>query len=183
MAVLWVYFPVEWFREHWMRHWNVPVSSAPVLELGDEEPMRIIHLSSGRTAPSSSTVALRGRAIEPEVEEEPPPEPELPQAAGAIDFSYDPFSSGFATSELLLQAPDQAKLREAALLRSLSLAGDFSFADIDSNDIAWLAMRFSDMQHDFILDRSGQWSAEARAIWMERHELWKKLYGDDEEWP
>jgi hypothetical protein len=44
-------------------------------------------------------------------------------------------------------------------------------------------MRFGDMQHAFILGQSNQWSAEARAIWLERHELWKKLYGDDEEWP
>lgn len=183
LALLWFFFPVEWVREHWMRRWEIRPAgeSAPRLDL--EEPMRIIHLSSGRSEPASSSELIRGRAIARNVDEEEPVEPELPRAAGAIDFSYDPFSSGIMTSELLLRPPDPAKLREAALLRSLSLAGDFASASVDSNDLAWLAMRFGDMQHAFILGQSNQWSAEARAIWLERHELWKKLYGDDEEWP
>jgi hypothetical protein len=166
-----------------MRHWVIAPAgeSAPRQDL--EEPIRLIHLSSGRSEPASSSELIRGRAIAPEVDEEEPVEPEPPRAEGAIDFSYDPFSSGIATSELMLRPPDPAKLREAALLRSLSLAGDFASASIDSNDLAWLAMRFGNMQHEFILGQSSQWSAEARAIWLERIELWKKLYGDDEEWP
>ena len=184
VLLLWWFFPIDWIREHWMRHWDDPGTSLSEDSILLEEPMRLLHITSAKPSDGESFRLLRGLRAESASTEEAETEVEEPLSSEqSPDFSYDPFSSGVSSSKLLLKAPDPAILRRAQLLRSLSLAGSMNESFIDSTTRAWLAVRFSDMQYDILADNREAWSAEARAIWMERHEIWEKFFGDDDDWP
>jgi len=184
VLALWVFFPIDWIREHWLRQWKV--SGTTEQEASDlfDEPMRIIHITDTSRSEGELLRVLRGLRAESDVTEEAETTVEEPLSSErSPDFSYDPFSSGISSSDLLLEKPDPELLRRAHLLRSLALSGSMNESLIDSTSRAWLAMQFSDMQHDILAENFESWSAEARALWMERHEIWKKFFADDDEWP
>jgi hypothetical protein len=107
------------------------------------------------------------------------PDVEAPAQADGWDWSYDPLVPLRAgVPEPALRG---ARLPQPSLLESLSWRELAAHAAHDTTN--WRSENFLQLQRALLLTQLPNWSFEARAIWLERHELYLKLYGDDDEWP
>jgi len=174
-AALFAWFPYDWLhgRLQAVGHRYRAVETAPPANEG----IALLDLQSSE--PGMLLPPRRLPALLPTTGGEAEVEQIAPTVEKGWDWSYDPLVPLRAgTPEPALRG---ARLADERLRGSLSLREAFSAAGYDTT--RWRALHFSRLQREIYLSQRPAWTLEARQIWLDRHELWLKLYGDDDEWP
>lgn len=164
--------PVPWFQD------AAPSGdpSPPVSRRDPADMEGITLLILPATDASPSPPAWAPDRIERGVESSP--EPATPTGHRALwNWSYDPL--------VPLQAGRPEPVLHGARLPDLAAGSRSEWLEAPSaNDSLRLRLEhYAFLQGSYALAQRHLWDAEARALWLERHELWLKLYGSDDDWP
>ena len=159
-----------------MRPHGIPTPQEPTLS-SDFEGLALLDLRSSEPAPPSPPRRLPAELPSIDIEIERGEEPPIQE--DGWDWSYDPLvplRAGAAEPALRgARLPDE-DLRESLSWRELA-----STAARDTTNRR--SEHFLALQRAMFLTQLPTWAFESRLLWLERHELFLKLYGDDDEWP